>query len=215
MSAGANVYTVEALDDARSAFNRYQKAASDILGAARADIDATLAWLIERCLFWQAEVDHRSRELYAAEQQLAYCYTTGTYDSEGHYYPPNCSAEETARSIAEDRLQEATEKRALAMAWRNAMDECNNAYRPEELRMRDLLDQHLTMGLHFLHEAAVQINTYAGMNAGPAVLQQQPDLRATSQRPASATVHQEAEVKPEVERSPERLEGGPAERRLG
>lgn len=76
MSQGANVGSVEALTDLRTALTQYAEEAGSALAGAARQVAATKAWLEERLAYWQSVARRSETEVARLVAELRHCYDT-------------------------------------------------------------------------------------------------------------------------------------------
>lgn len=169
MSPSANVLSIQAIEDLKTALSHFGNEAQEVLSAAELEIHRTLDWLQERLNHWLNEVQRRQEQVRLAQAALARCEASGYYDQDGHYYPPNCSAYQQALHQAQVRLQEAQAELANVRRWLTQIQHAIGAYRAQTRRLQDLTTTHTEKAQAFLGRKVDELEQYAALASGTAI----------------------------------------------
>jgi hypothetical protein len=145
MTQDLDLREIQTLVELKAAITRFANGTQEALRMAEAEIGRTSEWLHERIGHWQHELERARSELAAARAALERCLQSGYYDRDGHYYAPNCSAEEKAIEHAEMRLRECKENLRKAQAWRNRLEQAVDEYHRKVRRLNELSAAHSDM----------------------------------------------------------------------
>jgi hypothetical protein len=135
----ANVLSVQALEDFKSALARFRADARAALGAAAGEIQRVQEWLAERHEHWQRELRRRSEFERQAAAALARCRASGFYDENGRYHAPDCSGYEAALYQARRLVEEAQTELRTVKQWSAAIHDAIRGYEREASRLDAML----------------------------------------------------------------------------
>ena len=164
MSLSAHVRSIQALEDLKGALGRFDGEAQMALQAAEQEVRRTLDWLQERLNYWRSEVQRRREEVRQAQADLASCLASGYYE-DGHYYEPDCSAEEQALYQAQVRLHEAEAELRNVQRWMKAVGDAVAAYRTQAQRLGRLIATDLPKANAFLEHKIAELQAYLAVAA--------------------------------------------------
>ena len=142
----ADVRSVAALEDLRSAADRFGHNAIEALRAAEQELRVTEEWLQERVAHWRREELRWQTEVAAAEKALSHCR--------------DCSGEKRALEEARHRLQQTTQQLANARTWQRIVNQEATAYRDQVVQMGRTLSSTLPMGTAFLKDKIADLKAY-------------------------------------------------------
>jgi hypothetical protein len=165
--SGADVRSIQALEDLKGALGHFGGEAQEALGGAQREIQRVLEWLGQRQQHWQTELRRRTEAAGIAAAALARCQASGSYDSEGRYYPPNCTAYEAALAQARGRLREAEVELRKVQQWTREMQRAVGEYQRQVVRLSALLSGELPLASALLGRKIASLQGYAAMS-GPA-----------------------------------------------
>lgn len=166
MSPGANVLSIQALEDFRTALSRFGGEAQDALRSAELEIRRTLEWLVEAQRRWQREVAKRRETERRAAAALSRCQASGYRDRDGYYHPPDCSAYEQALSTARFRRAEAEKQLRNAQQWEKVARDAVDSYHREARRFQNALSSELPNGTALLERKIGQLRAYLAVIVG-------------------------------------------------
>lgn len=159
----ANVLSVQALEDLKSALNRYGGEAREALDAAEIEIRRTFDWLEERQNHWQNEVRRRQEAANQARAALARCQASGYRDQQGNYHAPDCSAYEHALLQAQIRLREAEAELRNVQQWKRTIEQAAAEYQAQARRLGVLLGENLPKATALLERSITILHSYTTM----------------------------------------------------
>lgn len=169
MSSTVNVHSIEAVDNLRIAFSRFQTEAQETLQAAEQEIRRTEEWLQERLSYWRAEELRRQEELRMATAALARCEASGYRDPKtGAYYRPPCTAEQQAVRQAKAQLQEAQQRLNDVQTGIRLVGQAVANYRIQAQRTTRLLSSSFLNAISFLTSKLADLQAYLAGEAGSA-----------------------------------------------
>jgi len=166
MRPGANVRSIQTLEDLRAALSRFRGESQEALQSAELEIQRTLEWLTEAQNRWRREVRDRQESVRRAEAALARCQASGYRDRDGHYHTPNCSVYEQALYTAQMRLREAQEQLGNVLRWVGIVEKAVDSYHTQARRFKNLLSSELPKGMALLGRKVGQLQAYLAVIAG-------------------------------------------------
>jgi hypothetical protein len=186
MGASANVQSIQSLDDLRRALGRFQGQAQEALDAAEQEIRRTLDWLQERHNHWLNEVHRRQEVVRQAQAALARCQASGSYDKNGYYHAPNCSAYERALREAQTRLREAEAELANVRHWLTQVQEAVAAYHLQARRLEIVATTRAEKAKAFLGQALLDLERYMAVALPAAAIGASISSQPLGQAPATS-----------------------------
>ncbi len=166
MSPGANVLSIQALEDLRTALSRFGGDAQDALRSADLEIRRTLEWLDEALRRWQQEVAKRREAERRAAAALSRCQASGYRDRDGYYHEPDCSAYEQALSTARFRRTEAEKQLRNVQQWEKVARDAVDSYHRQARRFQNALSSDLPNGTALLERKIGQLRAYLAVIVG-------------------------------------------------
>lgn len=161
MSSSVNVHSVEAVDNLRSAYSRFQTEAQETLQAAEQEVRRTEGWLQERLAYRRAEVQRLQEELRLVTAALARCEASGYRDPKtGNYYKPPCIAEQQAVQRTKAQLQEAQQRLNDVQTGIRLVGQAASSYRAQAQRTNRLLSTNFPGALSFLTGKIADLQAY-------------------------------------------------------
>ncbi len=143
MSDAASVRSVEALRVFQSTLRQTASSSADAVRGAESAAGAALHDLNERLRECERARQQAVRELEVATTAFVSCLRSGTHDDEGHYHPPNCSAEERVVDTCQHRVREAEQQVARVKSWVSKVEGEVQAFRSQAQRLRNFADIEL------------------------------------------------------------------------
>ncbi len=178
MSFSVNVRSIEALGGFRLALLRYRGEAEETLEGVDYFLARQLEWFDERIGHWQREVRHCREDARAAELALARFRAASINPEIPPHLRPSGVADRYQTAVARcyQRLRDAEGHLASTKQWRKMLDQALEAFRTEQHRFKDALQENLPAALSMLEQ---KLATLAGYVSVP--------LPAEPQRPLGAT----------------------------
>lgn len=136
---GANIRSIQAIEDLRAALTRYAGDARDAMRAADMEVRRALEYLQQRQLHWERQVRQCQDELERAQAAFQACRAQVYRDANGNVYIPPCTAEQARIARAQAALQTAQNELANASAWLHRVEEAEREYRRQAQRMDAVL----------------------------------------------------------------------------
>jgi hypothetical protein len=134
MSNQAEVHSIEALKDFRTALALYGEDTLAALGAADAEIRRTTVWLQQdRPYFWQEQIKRRRERVASARADLFRLKLQKTPE----HHPSLAEPKEKLRQ-AEASLQDAEKRLVLVRKWQPALQQAILEYHASVQRLKDL-----------------------------------------------------------------------------
>lgn len=127
--SSANVRSVQALEELRSALKTYASDARGALNGAEFEIRRTAEFLARREQHWQAEVRAAEAEVRRAIQAFNSCRAQVYRDENGNVYQPPCTSELAAVERAQGVLARAQAELANVRAWTQRVEQATEEYR--------------------------------------------------------------------------------------
>lgn len=169
MSSSVNVHSVEAVDNLRSAYSRFQTEAQETLQAAEQEIHRTEGWLQERLTYWITEEQRRQEELRLATAALTRCEASGYRDPKtGAYYKPACTAEKQAVLRTKAQLQEAQQRLKDVQTGIRMVGQAVDTYHIQAQRTTRLLSSSFPNAISFLTSKIADLQAYLSGGVGNA-----------------------------------------------
>src|SRR5690242_14367408 len=156
MSQSANVLSVQAIDELRTALLRFQGEAQEALQAAAGEVQRTLDWLAERLRFWQGEVRRREelwQRAYRALQQCLACEDC------------NCAAYYEAERKAKLYLAQAQDEVRTVQGWTRLVQQAAAEYEQQARRLGGLLGTEVPNSTALLRSIADRLSEYVALAA--------------------------------------------------
>ncbi len=162
--SSANVKSIDALSEMRGSLAQFRAEAQSALDSAAMEIQRTQAWLQERLQHWGNVVRRCEAAVRQGQAALTRCQNSGYYDRDGHYHPPNCSAQEAALYQAQRQLAEAQPELQKVQQAKRAVNEAVAAYQREAQRLAGLLSNDLPKAAALLERKISILDGYVGMS---------------------------------------------------
>jgi tetratricopeptide (TPR) repeat protein len=156
MASPANVRSIAALDDMKSALKRFQSEAQSVLRSTGQEIQRTLEWLQERLNHWRYELKRRQQALNEAQRALQACLRSGDRD-----HPPDCRQQQAYVWHMQRLVQEAEQELRIVMMHMKRVEEAIKNYEVVARRFSGTLNEELLQGSAFLSSRSNILNTYA------------------------------------------------------
>ncbi|HZQ38907.1 MAG TPA: hypothetical protein VFD32_23485 [Dehalococcoidia bacterium] len=172
MSFAANVRSIDALGAFRHALLRYRAEAEETLEGFDYFLARQLEWFADRVSHWQREVRRGREDVRSAELTLARFRAASINPEIPSHLRPGGAADryETAVARCYQRLRDAEGHLASAKQWRKTLDQAVEAFRTEQYRFKDVLQENLPAALTMLEK---KLATLAGYISVP--LPSEPD----------------------------------------
>ncbi len=144
----ANVRSIDALEEFRSALLRYKSDALSALNTAAIEINRIREWLQERLRYWQNELKRRQRALEGAQAALRAC--------------------EAAALAARRRVEEAEQELRTVQQWMKRVEEVITSYQRQAQQLATTLDNDLLKASDLLRKSAEILLSYTAGSIGSA-----------------------------------------------
>ncbi len=159
MSNTVNVRSIQALEDQRTAFNRFNARCREALDVAAHEIRRTENWLAERASYWRGQVMKAEEELRQAQRALSACQASGDRD-----HPPNCGTQMYRVSEARRALDATIEEFQKVLKAQKALAEAAEAYGQQAQRFATLLNNQTPRATAFLSNKITALQGYIAMH---------------------------------------------------
>jgi hypothetical protein len=163
MSQPAEVASLDAVRDWKTAIVSFRAMAQDALVAVELAIRRAFDWLDEQRNRWQQEIRIREEELTRAKSEL---WRKKNMPIIGH---PDCVAEEKAVRRALARLEEAEQKLEKTRQWGIALRRAVEEYEGPGRRLAFRLEGDVPRGLAMLEQKIAALESYLAIPAPLAV----------------------------------------------
>lgn len=107
---------------------RFADKAEETLACASAEIQQSIERIQEREQHWRGEVNRLEAEAAAAADALSVCEASGYVDDDGNYIEPDCCAEASELTQAQQELEIARESLQQVQVWFARIDEALITY---------------------------------------------------------------------------------------
>jgi hypothetical protein len=180
----ANVHSIDALKDLRTAMALYGEDTLAALGAIEAEVRRTVRWLQEeRPYYWQEQIKRRREQVSLAKAEVFRRQLQKRPD----YTPPMSEQMENLRR-AEASLQDAEKRLAMVRKWQPALQHAVLEYHASVQRLKDLAAADVPSAVNLLTrlidalEAYLRVQPPSGTGIEPAVGRATPELEAIATR---------------------------------
>lgn len=165
MSFSVNVRSIDALGGFRHALLRYRAEAEGTLEGFDYFLARQLEWFDDRIGHWQREVRRCREDARAAELTLArYRAASINPDIPSHLRPGGGGERyQTAVARCYQRLRDAEGHLASTMQWRKTLDQAIEAFRTEQYRFKDVLQENLPAALTLLEKKLATLAGYVSV----------------------------------------------------
>jgi hypothetical protein len=164
MSGSVNVRSIQALDELKTAINRFASEAPEPVRALEREAMRTLEWLEKRRHYWEQAVRTAQDAVRGAEAALAYCRASARFDPQtGRAYVPDCSGYEMELRRAVARLREAEENLHAARRWQQTVQEQTGAYQRQAQRFAGMVASDLPKATALLDRKVAALQSYAAL----------------------------------------------------
>jgi Tfp pilus assembly protein PilX len=153
---GADVQSIEVLQDFRGALRKFSTDIGEALHAAEAGLREAEDWITERVRAWEYEVRRLTDEVDEAERSLAACEAETDEDGHGR----SCAAEEAALAQARRHLASAEEQLTVAQTWMNRIWSAAAEYAREAMRMNAVCESYIDKGEASLSRTISDLESY-------------------------------------------------------
>lgn len=181
MTEGANVQSIEAITDLRTALLRFGDEARQTLTAAEQELQRTEDWLRERLNYWHREVERLEEIARQAYRAYEACRANLICDSEGRCYAPPCTREHAYYEEAVKFMRQAQAELQNAQSWAQRVKQAVGEYQTLARRLSALAGDGISQSAAHLSNVADRLYEYTSTSA--------PNANATiSQAPSGETV---------------------------
>lgn len=161
MAESADVQSIDALRDVRSAVCAFIEDAKNALADVDFDIRRTMDWLQnEQRLYWQTEIRRWQQNLQIARAELARKKLGRFLD-----HKPDTSQEEKAVRLAESRIEEGQRKLELVRKWLPELQHAVQEYRGSSQPMATQIDVDLPRAVVRIDRMLASLEAYLQMTA--------------------------------------------------
>lgn len=160
MSRTANVQSIDALAELRSALVRFRGEAEQSLAETSRAIDQTREWLRDRMLFWQCAVEEWMEKLQLARRALEACMNSGDRDN-----PPSCDRYEEAVVHARRMLAIAEEELLNVQRWTRVVEEAIANYERPARAFADQVGNGISSATASLAGSIASLDAYTALQA--------------------------------------------------
>lgn len=182
---GADVRSIHALADLRTALVRFGAETEAALRAMDAQVRQTLEYLYERQRHWESKVRAAEEEHKRAQAALAACLSrTYTDPKTGRTYTPPCTQEREWVLRTRVALAEAQARLREVVEWRRLVESAAAEYQRQARKMAAWLHEELPKAAGLLESKVHTLHAYTGIGPGG----------ATSPAPASLTTRPPADA---------------------
>ncbi|SRR5579883_171073 len=166
----ANVRSIDALEEFRSALLRYKSDALSALNTAAIEINRIREWLQERLRYWQNELKRRQRALEGAQAALRACEAAALAAgvASAGYAAVDCSPLEAAVLRARRRVEEAEQELRTVQQWMKRVEEVITSYQRQAQQLATTLDNDLLKASDLLRKSAEILLSYTAGSIGSA-----------------------------------------------
>jgi hypothetical protein len=183
-SSQANVHSIDALKDLRTALALYGEDTLAALGAVEAEVRRTVRWLQEeRPYYWQEQIKRRREQVSLAKSEVFRRQLQKRPD----YTPPMSEQMDNLRR-AEASLQDAEKRLAMVRKWQPALQHAVLEYHASVQRLKDLAATDVPSAVNLLTrlidalEAYLRVQPPTGTGIEPAIGRATPELEAIATR---------------------------------
>lgn len=156
MAESAQVTSLDALSDFRSALLAFGESGTAALTAVALETQRFVDWLEQDQLrFWQAEITRREEKMNEAKSALNRKRLAATFGD-----PPRDSEELHMLKIAVRKLEEAQEKIKIIQKWRNIVDRAVTEYQGQSQLMANYLEGDLPRAIATLEKTIAKLEEY-------------------------------------------------------
>jgi hypothetical protein len=162
--SSANVRSIQALEDLRTALTTFSGNAQESLRAATIEAQRTLEYVAERERYWRGRVTNAEEEVRRAAAAFTSCRSQVYRDSEGRVYQPPCTAEQAALSQAQAILAQARQNLQVASGWYSRVQQASAVFQQQMQRMTGALND-LPKATAMLSNKVNTLKGYTAMTA--------------------------------------------------
>jgi hypothetical protein len=211
MGSQAEVHSIDALKDFRTALALYSEDTLSALGAVEAEVRRTVQWLHqERPYYWQEQIKRRREMVASAKAEVFRRRLRKTPE-----YSPSLSEPMEILRRAEASLQDAENRLTLVRKWQPLFHQAVLEYHGGIQRIKDLAASDVPRALNVLTriidalEAYLRVAPPSGLGAEPSPARSQ-TMAQTPAQPAPAEFETIASKVIDEEPEPEPGNGEPA-----
>ncbi|MCH8828762.1 MAG: hypothetical protein IID45_04215 [Planctomycetes bacterium] len=166
MTGSANVRSLQAIRDFRSALVTFGEDARSAVESLRAELHRTLQWIdVERPAYWRGESRQGFEAVASARSELAKKKVIAAGS-----HRPFCYEEKLALDRAKQRLQTAMDKRKAVEQWAVKVHRAADRYSTRIARFDRLLNHELPKVAGRLDRMIRALEAYTTTAAGPSVV---------------------------------------------
>lgn len=163
MSTSAHVHTLESLDLARVAVQRFAEDVQTALAEVDSDALRTVSCLQQdRLLHWQREVRRREERVQQARSELTRKELTSSQTK------PSCVEERKALERAKAALERAEQRLLATRRWAPLVEREFHVYRKQVAAIQDFVAREMPRAAERLEAMRVSLLGYAAVGRGPA-----------------------------------------------
>ena len=163
MSSQAQVHSIEALREFRTALALYGEDVLAALGAADAEIRRTLQWLHQdRPFYWQEQIKRRRERVASARADL---FRLKLQKTPEHH--PSLSEPKERLRLAEAALHDAEKRLILVRKWQPAFQQAVIEYHGSIQRLKDLAASDVPRAMALLARIVEALEAYLSVQAPP------------------------------------------------
>jgi len=156
MSSQAEVHSIDALREFRTALALYSEDSLAALGAADAEIRRTIQWLQqERPMYWQEQIKRRRERVASAKADLFRLKLQKTPE----HHPSLAEPKERLRH-AEASLQDAEKRLTAVRKWQPALNQAVLEYHGSVQRLKDLAATDVPRAVDLLGRIVEALESY-------------------------------------------------------
>lgn len=162
MSYSVNVRSIDALGEFRHALLRYRAETEEMLEGFDYFLARQLDWFDDRISHWQREVRRGREDVRSAELTIAR-FRAATIDPDipAHLRPGGgADRYQTALARAHQRLRDAEGHLAATRQWHKTLDLAVEAFRTEQYRFKNVLQENLPAALTMLEKKLATLAGY-------------------------------------------------------
>jgi hypothetical protein len=169
MGSSVNVRSIHALEDLRTALNRFGADARQAMSSAGMEVRRTQEFLARREQYWQGQVQRAASEVDRAQRAYEYCRRPVRDPETGAVYVAPCTAEANALHAAQAQLNQAQSELANVRAWYQRVDEAAMEYQRQAQRLDAQLSNEVPRATGLLDRKINTLQGYMGGGAAGAI----------------------------------------------
>ncbi|MFO0892117.1 MAG: hypothetical protein U0790_23640 [Isosphaeraceae bacterium] len=163
MSSQAEVHSVEAIKDLRTALALYAEDAQGALDAVEAEIRRTVQWLTQdRPYYWQEQIKRRREQVASARAEVFRRKLQKTPE-----YHPSLSEPMEILRRAEASLQDAEKRLAMVRKWQPLLQQAILEYHGSARRIKDLVAADVPRAIAVLTRIVDALEAYLRLAPPP------------------------------------------------